>query len=77
MELWDYEVDASLFRRVGSRAFRQCEATDTIRCGGAAMRGMTWQGRTEGQHSALLCDHHTLMYLSPMIPELRGEDGAR
>jgi hypothetical protein len=80
MELWNYEIDHALFARVGVRAFRQCEAIDVTplrgpvlgvrqeRCGGDAMRGITWQGR-EGRHSLLVCDHHTIAYLGPMIGE--------
>lgn len=81
MELWNYEVDGTLFARVGARAFRQCEASDvhrlvgahlgvtTERCGGAAMRGITWESRTGERHSILVCDHHTLAYLGPMVQE--------
>lgn len=78
MELYDYSLDQDMFKRVGARAFRQCEASDVVRsvggklgitlhrCGAAAIRGITWEG-IEGQHSLLVCDRHTLAYLGPMI----------
>lgn len=78
MELWDIEIQFG----AGCRPlWRQCEAHDRIsapygtygvrmeRCGGNAMRGMTWQGATEGTHNALLCDRHTIQWLGPMIQE--------
>ena len=79
MEIWETVVDRDLFARVGARAFRRCEAHDVRKrvtgygvtreqCGGAAMRGITWQG-LEGRHSLLVCDQHTLAYLGPFIAD--------
>jgi hypothetical protein len=78
IELWDYDLDHELFARVGSRAFRQCQAFDhtrlytggveSVRCGGAAMRGVTFDRESNpDRHSRLLCDRHTLEYLGPMV----------
>ena len=76
MELWDYSVDMDMFARVGFQAFRQCEACDSMsanygklgirmeRCGGAAMKGISWEG-IEGKHSLLLCDRHLIAYAGP------------
>lgn len=46
-------------------------------CYGTAVRGMTWEGRTEGTHRASLCDACTLRMLGPMIgPEIGHQKGA-
>lgn len=76
IEVWDYELTRGLH---GRPLFRQCEAelvlparypklgTVRERCGGTAVKGATWDGMTEGRHSAILCDRCLLRYLGPMI----------
>lgn len=84
-EVWDVEQDRELIARVGARGFRQCEGTIIYaarwtgqrllaeRCGGDAAKGLTWDGRTEGRHSALLCDGCLLRYLGPMVTTVAEE----
>lgn len=61
----------------------QCQAGDHVRtaypkigvrferCGGYVKRGVTWEGRVEGQHTLLVCDAHTLKHVGPFILEPR------
>lgn len=58
------------FFDIGQAYGSQCEASDVTRvyypkngvrvdrCGGYATRGVTWQGRVEGQHTLRVCDRH-------------------
>jgi hypothetical protein len=79
MELWDYGLTYS---ETGRAQFRQCEAIDITprgygllgveqtRCGGYAMRGVSWVGELSGEtHRLLVCDRHTHKYIGPMIKE--------
>lgn len=61
----------------------QCQAEDIhrhsyptnvatrVRCGGYAVRGVTWQGRVEGEHTLLVCAGHLLERFA--APAIRGE----
>ena len=63
----DYAHGAQCQAHDIQRTFYPRDGVQMIRCGGYVARGVTWQGRTEGTHTLLVCDRHALRFAEQAI----------